>query len=253
MNRGLFSFLLLFIALLMSALGYSDTLQKPIINSLNSLKILYLDSTEYVTQSINKHFYQAQKIEHLEKELELYKSNHLLMQQLASELQELLKENRSPFRVKPKVELARTISYEKFGNMNRAWIDMQDANTSKIYGLIYKELVAGIVIFKNNRPLALLNRDIKSSYAVYIGEQKAPGIAHGNNAKNILVKFIPTWFKINVGDEIVTSGLDNIFFRGLKVGKVISVSSAQGYQNAVVEPYYQGNELGYFHIIKGVK
>lgn len=253
MNKGLLGFFIISIALLVSALNYSNTIQRPIINSLNHIKILYFDATEFMQNSINTHFYQAQKIQKLQDQLQIYKNNHLVMQQLAHEIKELLEENKSPLRIKPQVELVRAISYEKFGNMNRIWIDMQDANSSHIYGLVYKELVAGIVVFKNNKPLALLNRDIKSSYAVYVGKQKAPGIAHGNNGKNILVQFIPSWFKINTGDEIVTSGLDNIFFKGLKVGKVLSVTSAQGYQNAVVKPYYQGNELGYFHLIRSVK
>ncbi|MEO1938539.1 MAG: rod shape-determining protein MreC, partial [Sulfurimonas sp.] len=51
------------------------------------------------------------------------------------------------------------------------------------------------------------------------------------------------------GDEVTTSGLDNIFFPGLKVGKVISLSKSQGYQRAVVEQYYKANRPSYFHII----
>jgi rod shape-determining protein MreC len=94
---------------------------------------------------------------------------------------------------------------------------------------------------------------MQSSYSVYIGNDKAPGIAHGNNDKNIIVSFIPGWFTLNVGDEVVTSGLDNIFFKGLKVGKVLSVTTVQGYQNAVVAPYYRPNEPNYFHIIRRVK
>jgi rod shape-determining protein MreC len=101
--------------------------------------------------------------------------------------------------------------------------------------------------------LALLNSDIKSTYAVYIGEQRAPGIAHGNNDKNLVVNFIPAWFSIKVGDEVITSGLDNIFFKGLRVGHVIAISKSQGYQNAVVEQYYKSNEPSYFHIIRSIR
>jgi rod shape-determining protein MreC len=114
-------------------------------------------------------------------------------------------------------------------------------------------MVAGIVIQHKGKPLALLNRDIKSSYAVQIGKNLAPGIVHGNNGKNLVVKFIPAWFEVSQGDEVVTSGLDNIFFKGLKVGRVISITSSQGYQNAVVEPYYDSNNPNYFHMIKEVR
>ncbi|MNN89960.1 hypothetical protein D3C81_2078440 [compost metagenome] len=52
---------------------------------------------------------------------------------------------------------------------------------------------------------------------------------------------------------MITSGLDNIFFKGLKVGKIISVTKAQGYQNAIVDQYYRANEPGYFQMIRNLK
>ncbi len=253
MNRGLFSFLTISIALFLSALYYSNAIQEPFISSLNYIKTSYHNSTKYIQTSIDTHFFQAYKIEELEQKLQKYENNYLVMQQLASELEGLYLENNSSFKSNPKVQLVRAISYQKFGDFNRLWIDIPEYNNSKIYGLIHKELVAGIVIPENERALALLNKDIKSSYAVYIGDKDAPGIAHGNNAENIVVKFIPTWFEIKAGDEVITSGLDEIFFKGLKVGKVLSVTSSQGYQNAVVEPYYKTNEPSYFHIIRSLK
>ncbi|MEA3228437.1 MAG: rod shape-determining protein MreC [Campylobacterota bacterium] len=252
MNKELFSFLSLFVVLSITALNYSSSIQTPIIIFLNNIKTNYHGSVKYIEDSIDTHISQAQRIMELEEEIQKYENNHLVMQQLANEIKDLFEENNSPFKSDPRVELVRSIAYEKFGDFNRVWIDMNDFNSSKIYGLTYKELVAGIVISQNGLPLALLNKDIKSSYAVYVGNSKAPGIAHGNNSQNILVKFIPTWFDIQEGDEIITSGLDKIFFKGLKVGRVISVTSSQGYQNAIVEPYFKANELNYFHIIRSL-
>ncbi len=220
MNKGLFSFFTLFIALFVGAFYYSNYIQTPILSSLNSIKISYHDSTSYIQDAISKYLFQAEKIATLEENLQKYENNHLVMQQLAQEIQDLFLENNSTLKSKPTVELVRTISYEKFGNLNRVWMEIEDYNSSKIYGLTYKELVAGIVIPKEGRALALLNKDIKSSYAVYLGEDNAPGIAHGNNAKNIIIKFIPTWFKISAGDEVKTSGLDEIFFKGLKLDEL---------------------------------
>ena len=237
----------------MIALYYANTIQEPFLGSINYIKITYHNSTKFVQDNIDMHFFQAKKIETLEKKLLQYKNNHLVMQELATELNELYKENNSTLKINPQVELVRTISYQKFGDLNRIWLNIPDYNSSKIYGLVYKEIVAGIVIPHNNRALGLLNKDIKSSYAVYVGNKKAPGIAHGNNSENIVVKFIPMWFDIKVGDEVVTSGLDEIFFRGLKVGKVISVTSSQGYQNAIIDPYYKTNSPNYFHIIRSLK
>jgi rod shape-determining protein MreC len=253
MNKQLLSLFPILIALILGALYYSNFIQKPIISSLNYVKINYHNSIEFIQDTIDKHFFQAQEIASLKAKLNKYENNHLVMQELASEINDLYQENNSSLKTNPQVELVRTISYEKLGNLNRIWIEIPDYNSSKIYGLTYKELVAGIVIPKNGRALGLLNNDIKSSYAVFIGQKHAPGIAHGNNGKNLVVKFIPAWFSIKKGDEVTTSGLDQVFFKGLKVGRVLSVSTAQGYQNAVIEPYYKANDPLYFHMIRNVK
>ncbi|UCM99470.1 rod shape-determining protein MreC [Sulfurimonas sp. SWIR-19] len=253
MNKKSFVYFFILIALFMGALYYNSPIQSPIVSALNTIKSNYFDSIEFFNNKTDKYLFQAQEIEKLKKKLQRYENNHLVIQQLTNELNNLYNENNSTLATNPKVELVRAISYEKFGNINRLWMDIPDYNASKIYGLTYKEFVAGIVIAKNNKPLALLNSDIKSAYSVYVGKEKAPGIAHGNNAENIVINFIPAWFSIKPGDEVITSGLDNIFFKGLKVGKVLSVTRSQGYQNAVVKQYYKANEPGYFHIIRKLK
>jgi len=253
MNKGLVSFLTLLLALFLSAIYYSNTIQTPFISSLNYIKSTYRNALEYADETIYLHTSQTQHIKELEEKLQQYENNHLVMQQLASEINDLFQENSSVLRTNPSVELTRTISYQKFGNLNRIWLEINDYNTSKIYGLAYKELVAGIVVSENEKPLGLLNRDAMSTYAVIIGPNSAPGIAQGTNKENIIVKFIPSWIAINPGDEVRTSGLDKLFFKGLKVGRVLSSTKSQGYQSAIVEPYYKANNPNYFYIIKRVK
>lgn len=253
MNKGLFSFFLLFTALLVGALYYTNIIQSPFISALNNIKSNYHSSTQYIQEQIEKHFFQARHITELNEKLKKYEKNELVMQKLSSEINDFFTENNSSLQVDPRVELVRTLSYQKFGDLNRVWLEVNDYNPSRVYGLVHQNLVAGIVISQDARALGLLNRDIKSSYAVFIGEEKAPGIAHGNSSQHLIVKFIPAWHHIKEGDEVITSGLDEIFFKGLKVGKVLSVTSSQGYQNAVIEPYYKANNPNYFHIIKKIK
>ena len=253
MNKELFSYLFVIIILIVGALYYNHTIQSPIISSLNAIKISYHNINQSIKHSFDEYFFQADTIQDLRQDLLKYENDHLVMQELISEIHDLYQENHSPLKINTNVELVRTISYEKFGNFNRLWIEVPDYNSSKIYGLAYKELVAGIVISKKGRPLALLNQDIKSAYAVYVGNKNAPGIVHGNNDNLLIVNFIPAWFKIKNGDEVVTSGLDNIFIKGLKVGRVLSVTTAQGYQNAIIEPYYKSNDPSYFHMIRSIR
>lgn len=253
MNKELFGFLFVFLSLIIGALYYSNTVQAPVISSLNYVRSTYHKGVKLATYTINRHINQSQEIQRLTEQLEQYENNHLVMQQLASEVNDLFEANKSPLKLDPKVELVRAIAYEKFGNFNRLWIDMDDYNSSKVYGIVYKEIVAGIVINKNERPLALLNTDSKSTYAVQIGSSLATGIAQGDNKKHILVKYIPAWFEINKNDEVVTSGLDKVFFKGLKVGKVLSVTKEHGFQTALVEPYYTSKDPSYFHMIRKTK
>ena len=253
MNKKVVNFFFILIALFVGAFYYTDIVQKPILSTLNNLKISYYTTIEFISNGFSKHFFQVNTINKLNKKLQKYENNHLVMQQLASEINDLYKENNSSLKLNPKVELVRVIAYQKFGDLNRLWIDIKDYNASKIYGLTYNELVAGIVISKNNRPLALLNRDEKSTYAVFVGPHHAPGIAHGNGGNHITIKYIPSWFNIKIGDKVITSGLDNIFFKGLKVGEVLSVTKSQGYQNATIKQYYHSNDPNYFYMIRSTK
>jgi rod shape-determining protein MreC len=252
MSKERFSFIFL-VALLLSALYYSKTLQSPFIDLSHSIKSSYHNITQKISSSISKHFNQAETIIEQTKEIEKFKQSHLLSHQFASELTAVFQEYNSSIKIKPEIALTRALSYANFGDITKVWLDFPEFNRSKVYGLTHNELVAGIVIEHQNKPLALLNIDRKSAYAVVVGDSKAPGIVHGNGAKELIVEYIPTWKEIKVGDEVLTSGLDELFFPGLKVGKVIEISKAQGYQNALVLPYYDATNPEFFHVIKRVR
>ena len=253
MNKNLLGFLTLLLLLLWGTINFNSALQKPLNQFFNNIKNSYVDTLKFFQDKIDEHFSQAETITQLKQELNNCKKNNLLLQQYKRELRDLYKLYDSNLTADPRVKLVRAVSYEKFGDVNKIWLEVPDYNASKIYGLVYKNSVAGIVIPKDNMPLALMIRDPKSSYAVRIGKVRAPGIAHGNNDKNIVVTFIPTWYEIEVGDEVTTSGLDDIFFEGLKVGRVLSLTTSQGYQKAVVHPYYGLSTLNYFYMIEKTK
>ena len=250
MNKKSFSSFLLLLALFIGAVVYSPTLQSPFISALNSIKDTYFTTLSSIQEAFHKHFFQAQQIQELSKNMKKCAIIKLKMQEYKHQLDTLYKENNSSLVFHPDIELVRALSYQKFGEYTRLWMNIPDYNASKIYGLLYNDSVAGIVINTHEKPLALLNTDIKSTYAVYVGDNKAPGIAHGNNNQNVIVSFIPAWFHIHIGDQVKTSGLDKIFFADIKVGKVIAIKQVQGYQEAIVSPYFQDYEPIYFHIIR---
>ncbi len=251
-NKELIPTLVLIFALFGGAYYYSETVQAPFVSLLNTVKTTYHNSVETVGHFVDEHFYQQETIQAQRRTIEELDKQLLELVQYRQSATEMMKLQQSELSMKPTVDLVRTLSYAKFGDTRKVWLEMNDFNQSKVYGLVREGIAAGIVVASRHQPLALLNGDPKSSYAVFIGENRAPGIVHGNNSDTMTVKYIPTWIQIAEGDEVVTSGLDNLFFRGLKVGRVLSVTLSQGYQSAVIEPYYRADDPAYFHVIRSL-
>lgn len=96
--------------------------------------------------------------------------------------------------------------------------------------------------------MALLQGDDQCVFSVYIGKSKAPGLIQGEDGR-IVVKFIPKWAKINIGDEILTSGLDNIFFSDIPVGIVNRIDDEDMYQSVEVKPYVKISIPAYLYVV----
>lgn len=253
MNKQKFTTTLLLAAVLGGVLYFTDILQSPIIRLTFIVKSTYQDSVERLQNNIDEHFQQQQTIIDLRQKNRYYEKKLLSLHQIADDYQKLLSEQNSTITTQPNVELVRTLSYVRFGDPHRLWIEMEHFQPTHVYGLLHRGYTAGIVVSNKGKPMILLNGDVKSSYAVNVGASQAPGIIRGNNSRQLIVEFIPTWIPISVGDQVLTSGLDRIFLSGLKVGKVVSIYKAQGYQSAIVEPYFYGKNPAYFHAITKVR
>ena len=253
MNKQRITLLFLTLSIVGGALYFSPFLQLPFHHFSKSIKIAYLNQIQGIQDSISRHVFQKETIIDLQQQNRYYERELLTLHQIASEYQNLLQLENSSLKTLPSVALVRTISYVRMGDPHKLWLEMDHFDPTRVYGLVYRGYVAGIVVAKNHSPMALLNGDVKSSYAVSVGNSQAPGIVRGNNERRLVVEFIPTWIPISVGDEVTTSGLDQIFFAGLKVGKIISISKASGYQSAVIEPYFYAKNPTYFHVITKVK
>lgn len=236
-----------------TALYFSGFLQSPILAMTSTVKSYYHDTLEGISETIDEHFAQQRAIVELRETNQLYEKQLLVFHQIAEEYQKLLAENNSSIKTDTNVSLVRTLSYVRFGDTHKLWIEMEHFDPTQVYGLLHRGYAAGIVVAREDKPIALLNGDPKNSYAVTIGGAMAPGIIRGNNARQMIVEYIPTWIPVSIGDEVTTSGLDRIFISGIKVGKVVSVTKAQGYQSARVEPYFYGKNPAYFHVITKVR
>ncbi|MDR1461409.1 MAG: rod shape-determining protein MreC [Campylobacteraceae bacterium] len=242
-----FKILLLITFLVIISINYANGL-KGFSNDVSAFIVnIYANSKESLSSSINEHFNQRDEIVALKKRNMELETKVLNLTSVSDKLNAMLKEaNLSKYA--PKTKLVRALSYANLGDYNKIWLDFDDFNATEIYGLIQEGYTVGIVTNSNQRALALLQYDPKSTFSVYIGSEKIKGIAFGANNK-IEVRYIPLWTEPKNGDEVVTSGLDNIFFEGVKVGKVVNVQKDESYFMAVVEPYANINIPDFFHIV----
>jgi rod shape-determining protein MreC len=139
------------------------------------------------------------------------------------------------------------VKYLEYGSFFKIALIKNNFAEHKIIGVVKNNFTAGIT----QNSILYLNHHKKTSYSVFIGLDKAPAIIHGENKLRMKAKFIPQWFEISNGDEVITSGLDNIFPFGIKVGRVINVKRANGYLTAEIKPYLTKNiNFPYYLILK---
>ncbi|MDY0051205.1 MAG: rod shape-determining protein MreC [Aliarcobacter sp.] len=249
-----FIFVLLFIIASLSYLFEVDELLIKKFTFFNDLKISYINKVISISTSLEKYFNQASKIEELtieNNELKEYKILYNTTQKQLDAVKEfLINVELNPS--KPKIELVKVLSYVNFNDFTKVWIDKKPEDDT-ILGLITENYAAGILVNKNGRSVGLLNGNNESSYAVFIGESKSPGIiTSSKNKDELLIKYIPIWADISKGDEVITSGMDNIFFEGLKVGRIIEITSLPDMKIATVKPYINVLKKKYFYTYKNI-
>lgn len=244
-----FLFFILFTIIGLSYLFEADKLISKNFTFINDIKISYLDKVISISNTIEKYFSQIKTIEKLREEnseLKNYKALYLSSQEKLNSLNQYLNQDGD---ITTNVKRTRVLSYTGYEDFTKVWIDYEKQDDS-ILGLITDNYAAGIVVEENGKSMALLNGNKKCSYAVFIGENKVPGIVSSSINGNITVKFIPLWGEISLGDKVITSGMDNIFYEGLKVGEVIKIDKKPEMIVATLKPYANVLKKKYFFVYK---
>ncbi|WP_456480185.1 rod shape-determining protein MreC [Nautilia sp.] len=147
----------------------------------------------------------------------------------------------------PNMVFTQVISYAKLPDFTQVYINY-DKPFFTPRGLVYNNMAAGIAVkHYSNYSLALLNSNEKTSYTVYIGKNKIPGIFYG---KINTIKYIPKFEKINIGDLVITSGLDGVFYQGAKVGMVTEIIERKLYQEAKIKLFYNDLNPEFFYVVE---
>jgi len=243
----------IFIALLFFLLRKEESFQNSFAKVTLPIKENYLDLSNSIKGAIDQYLTQAKSVKTL-KEENLLLRKYLYQQKLSLiELQQLNQFNETKFNNFDNILRVQTISYKKLNDFSQIYLTKGEAlGEDKIYGLIQKNVVAGIALKNNDLLKGILLSNPICQFSTFIGKKKTPGIAKGIDAQSIEVNFIPKWSKIEVGDKVVTSGLDNIFLPEIPVGIVTNILTKSTYKTAIVETYADVLHPNFFYLVKEV-
>ncbi len=211
----------------------------------NETKTKITNYITFIKNSVSIHFNQAKQIELLKAENKKYEN---YIAKIEPKLNNCEKLKNFKYIKNPNIIFTQTISYAKLPDITSIYIDYSEKNLTTPRGLIYNNQAAGIVIKSiKNFSLAYLNNNPKTSYTVFIGKNKIPGVLFGGDI--MIIKYIPKYKQIKKGDKVITSGLDKIFYEGVNVGIIQKVIQKTLYQEAIIKPFYDTLHPTFFYVV----
>ncbi|MFK5975296.1 MAG: rod shape-determining protein MreC [Sulfurovum sp.] len=216
-----------------------ERISNTLLGIINPIKQSYKSLTQDLENKSHSYIFQKESIEKLSRE------NRILRKRLLEQVH-YIKQVKNIYDVLPdlshlpvsNISLTDTISYVKLNSFSQIILTKpKGLKKDKIYGLMQGKVVAGIARERNSQLYGYLTSDDKCRFSVFIGDTQAPGIALGREKNQMLIKFIPKWHKIKVGDSVVTSGLDDIFFVDIPVGVVTKIEVQSSYTVAHIKTY----------------
>lgn len=106
--------------------------------------------------------------------------------------------------------------------------------------VVVPEGIVGVVVEASGRfAKVLLLTDPNSAVDALVQETRARGIVKGSGADTCIFDYALRKHEIRVGDTVVSSGLDQVFPKGLRVGRISEVvrQNAGIFQNVSITPY----------------
>jgi len=245
--------LLLILTVLLSR--NDERVSDALLGIINPIKQNYQNFTQDLENKSHSYIFQKESIENLSKENRILRKRLLqqihYIEQVKSIYEVLPKLSRLPV---PNISIVETISYVKLNSFSQIILTKPTKlQKNRLYGLMQDFVVAGTARLDNNQLYGYLTSDSKCRFSVFIGKSKAPGIAIGSGENEMIVKFIPKWHKINIGDTVLTSGLDAIFFENIPVGIVTKIEVQSSYTVAHIKTYSDTFHPKTFFLINDAK
>ncbi len=230
-----------------------DRVSDSLLSIVNPIKQIYSNITQEVEDKSQSYLYQKEHIQQLNQENKLLRKHLLEQKHYIQQVKDLYKKIPSLERTPPQsVELVQTISYVKLNSFSQIILTKPknlESQEGILFGLIQEDVVAGVAQIHNNNLYGSFTSNSKCRFSVFVGKDRAPGVAIGVNTQTMVVKFIPKWSDIKVGDEVITSGIDNIFFANIPVGVVKKIDILSSYKVAYITSYADILHPDYFYLI----
>jgi len=189
--------------------------------------------------------------------LELLSKNAMLCD-MKKENEMLRNELKMLPRGKFELEPAQIISYDSRGQGNWIKIDKGRKHGIKIGMpvIISDSVMVGKVeeVFSESSQV-ILTTSSQSSINSVVSATGAKGIIKGNYGLKMIMDMVLQTDSINIGDEVITSGIGSDIPRGLLLGTVseINLSPDHLFRQAVVSPVLDFSKLNIVFVIKNVK
>ena len=247
-KRSLLLLIILTIVFVVST-RYNGVIKSFFLDFINPIKTAYLN----LTNISDSYLEQQKNITKLQKEnarlnkLLLEQSNYL--EQLSKIYKLLPSLAKKPYK---SIYLVDTISYVKLNRLNEIILSSPKnlkVDKNKIYGLMQKDVASGISRVIDGKLYGYLLSHPKCTFSVIIGQNNISGIAQGDDKNGMIIKFIPRWSNIKIGDSVKTSGLDNIFFPNTPVGTVTDIKTLDTYKLATIKVNANLSKPGVFFLI----
>jgi rod shape-determining protein MreC len=217
------------------------------------IKGWYSNIINQIDGTWEKYTKQADSIEKLREENILLRKYLYNQKMTINRLEQYTNSKVEKYDIDKNILHIQTLSYKKMNDFSYIYLtDNGNLEEDEIYGLIQKNVAAGIAIKKNNRLEGILLSNENCQFSTFIGDKNIPGIAKGIDEKSMEINFIPKWSKIAIGDKVVTSGLDNIFLANIPVGTVSKILTRSTYKTAIIETYADILRPDYFYLVKEV-
>jgi rod shape-determining protein MreC len=220
---------------------------------LSPFQVGFQKTIDFMSHEIKRYVFlknmYRQYFELKEQHRKLKHQNYLLRKQLAEvEFQARVKKTNLNFQGVKVISVDNSIPFSSVfinrGSSNGIQKDMVLINEDG-------ELVGRVV--DPITPLSAKVRLITSSLGglgVYIKKNKLEGFLTGNNQKYCLFKYLMENAPVEIGDEVTTSGTDEIFPPYLPVGRVVEIEKEYLTQKIWVKPYFVGKSIKQLVVIR---